>query len=129
MEILYIIIILVIAFVIWSNISTKKLDKIGEIALKQYFDTQNEKYKVMLCVLAATYQNANQNRFWNHFYLFPDNKLRKDLEISMKNAGNGIKDSIAQKKILRQVDLELLEIINKSNLKKFEQYIENSNDQ
>ena len=46
----------------------------------------------------------------------------------MKNAGNGIKDSIMQK-ILRQVDLELLEIINRSNLKKFERYIENENNQ
>tara|TARA_Y100001954_G_C15535148_1_gene466142 strand:- start:174 stop:560 length:387 start_codon:yes stop_codon:yes gene_type:complete len=127
MEILYAIIIVVIAFIIWANISTKKLDKIGELALKRYFDTQNEKYKVMLCVLAATYQNANQKRFWNHFYLFPNSKLKKDLEISMRNAGNGIKDSIAQKKILRQIDLELLEIINRSNLKKFEQYIENDN--
>ena len=127
MEILYAIIIVVIAFIVWANISTKKLDKIGELALKRYFDTQNEKYKVMLCVLAATYQNANQNRFWNHFYLFPNSKLKKDLEISMRNAGNGIKDSIAQKKILRQIDLELLEIINRSNLKKFEQYIENDN--
>ena len=46
MEILYAILILVIAFFIWSNVSTKKLDKIGEIALKQYFNSQNEKYKV-----------------------------------------------------------------------------------
>ena len=101
MEILYAILILVIAFVVWSNISTKKLDKIGEIALKQYFDTQNEKYKVMLCVLAATYQGANKNRFWSHFYSFPDSKLKKDLEISMMNAGSGLKDSIKQKKNIK----------------------------
>ena len=128
MEILYAILILVIAFVVWSNISTKKLDKIGEIALKQYFDTQNEKYKVMLCVLASTYQGANKNRFWNHFYSFPDSKLKKDLEISMMNAGSGLKDSIKQKKILNQVDPKLLEIVGRSNLKRFEQYIENDND-
>ena len=128
MEILYAILILVIAFFVWSNFSTKKLDKIGEIALKQYFNSQNEKYKVMLCVLAATYQGANKNRFWNHFYSFPDSKLKKDLEISLMNAGSGLKDSIKQKKILNQVDPKLLEIVGRSNLKRFEQYIENDND-
>ena len=70
MEILYAIIIVVIAFIVWANISTKKLDKIGELALKRYFDTQNEKYKVMLCVLAATYQNANQKNYTIDLFLF-----------------------------------------------------------
>ena len=110
----------------FSNVATiKAVTRSAESLIKF---TQNEKYKVMLCVLAATYQGANKNRFWNHFYSFPDSKLKIDLEISMMNAGSGLKDSIKQKKKLNQVDPKLLEIVGRSNLKRFEQYIENDND-
>ena len=129
MNYIYAIIALIVIFIIWSNSATKKLDKIGEIALKQYFETKDEKYKAMLCILAATYQGENKNRFWRHYTAllnqFPDDKSVEALGKTMRDAGSGLQDSIKQKELLREVDSDLLEIINWSQLSKFEQYVEN----
>ncbi|MFT4517032.1 MAG: hypothetical protein ACI93D_000604 [Gammaproteobacteria bacterium] len=125
MNFIYIIIILVVAFVIWSNAATKSLDQIGKIALEKYFESNNDKYKMMLCVLAATYQLANKDRFWSYFNSFPDSESKTDLGVAMRNAGSGLKDSVRQKELLKQVDSELLTIVNWSNLSRFEQYIKN----
>ena len=114
MNYVYAIIFLTVIFIIWSNSATKKLDRIGEIALKQYFETKDEKYKAMLCVLAATYQGENKNRFWRHYYAhlnqFPDDKSVKAIEKTMRDAGSGLKDSLKQKELLREVDSDLLDL-------------------
>ena len=128
MTILYIVIFLVVIFIVRSNIKMPRLERIGEIAFHQFFITHDEKYKVMLCVLAATFQNDNKERFWRYFESLPEeyeNDSKIELRLAMEAAGNGCNASLQQKNILSLVDPVLLQIIKRSDLNRCEEYRNN----